>query len=162
MADVRIGEPRRHRARGDQSRHLTGMTRNLFVSFERRGADALRAMARLAMLLKDGQNVAIENGMRRLRQRMNRALLRAEICAQCERGTESKRNAGRDKYKRGCARLAGASCHTVCNKRVIRVIGCGKIIRRCAHLRKWRGGEIAMPHVTVYDDCDNEKAMEFA
>ena len=41
-------------------------------------------------------------------------------------------------------------------------IGCRKIIQRCALSRKLRGDFIAVACRTVYDDCENEKAMEFA
>ena len=41
-------------------------------------------------------------------------------------------------------------------------IGCVKIIQRCPLSRKLRGDLIAVARRSVYDDCENEKAMEFA
>src|ERR1019366_3647378 len=86
LADVRIGKPRRHRARCGQAHDFGGVARDLVVGFEWRRADALGAMTSLAMLLKDWQNVAIESGMTGIRLRMSRAFLRTSVYADRERG----------------------------------------------------------------------------
>ena len=62
MADVRIGEPRRHSALahgiGDSMRHRL----NLLVRHERHRADFTGSMTTLAVLLQNRQYIAIKRG----------------------------------------------------------------------------------------------------
>jgi hypothetical protein len=62
MADGGIGEPWRHFALGDGIGDGASEGAGLGVRHELHRADFSGAMATLAMLLQDGQNVAIEGG----------------------------------------------------------------------------------------------------
>ena len=82
MADVGIGKPRRHRACGAETHDLGGEARNLLIGFERSGGDARSAMASLAMLLKNRQNIAIKSWMNGERLRAGSVLLGPEAYAE--------------------------------------------------------------------------------
>lgn len=64
MAAAWIGKPRRHDAAGDVEFDLFGEAPGLRVRDKRHGRDFAGAVAGLAMLLEDGENVFIERGRR--------------------------------------------------------------------------------------------------
>ena len=86
MADFGIGEPRRHHAAGDFVGDGIGFMRDAIVIFECDRSDAAGAMASLAMLLKDGKNVAIKSGRGRCG-----LLLRSGGSEGCDDGREDCR-----------------------------------------------------------------------
>ena len=65
VAELGIGEPGRHDARGDFVRNDWCVEPGLVKGDERHGRDFAGTMAGLAMLLQDGQNIAIKSRRRR-------------------------------------------------------------------------------------------------
>lgn len=60
MSAARIGKPRRHLLRADFVGNVACLKPYLFVSNQRHRTDLSEPMASLAMILKDGQHVAVE------------------------------------------------------------------------------------------------------
>src|SRR5438045_9780716 len=66
MSTARIGKPRRHPFGAYVLRDEPGPGLRLLESDERHGSDLAGAMAALAVLLKNGEHVAVEGGRRRV------------------------------------------------------------------------------------------------
>src|SRR5271170_2577440 len=60
MADFRIGEPRGHHAAGDFVGNCGGFAGRAVIGFEGDWGDAVGAMTDYAVLLEDGEDVAVE------------------------------------------------------------------------------------------------------
>jgi len=62
MPTTRIGKPRRHLFRSNFVGNIACLKPNLLVGDQRHRPDLAQPMAALAVILKDGQHVAIEGG----------------------------------------------------------------------------------------------------
>src|SRR5579863_80922 len=62
MAETRVGKPGRHFARGDFVGDAGGLATRMVEGLKGHGANTSGAVASLAMLLEDGQDISIESG----------------------------------------------------------------------------------------------------